>query len=134
MFEIAYDDRILVLLGESIFLFLLLGVVALFSLHNIHKGTLYDLNDRFVDLQGFLELYLDRFVVVPVNKLVERLQLLGVPVPQPLFYFGELSPNRPLLVPIQLLHLNVALIPQVLHNFIHSLVVDCLDHAPVGLG
>lgn len=90
----------LVFLSHALFLLFLFWVISLSSLQDIDERTLYDLDNGFIDLKSFLEFDLNRFVVVPIDKLVEGFQLLRVPMPQPLPYLGELSADRPLLISI----------------------------------
>jgi len=60
------------------------------SLQNIDKGTLNDLNDCLVQFEGIFELYLNRFIVVSINKLVECFELLWVSIPHPFSYLCQL--------------------------------------------
>lgn len=68
-----------------------------------------------------------------VDEAVEAIQLLHVPVPQPILHPRQLGPDGPLLVPVHTLDLEVALIPQEVDDGVDCVVVDCLDYAAIDL-
>ena len=68
---------------------------------------------------------------MPIDEKVEGLQLVPIPIPQPLSDLGQLSSDGPLLVSVELLHLDIALIAEKVNYLIDCLVVYCLDVASI---
>lgn len=109
-----------------------MNLKGLLVLHYVHVRALYDRNQCFVEFYRLLVSDFDRFVIVPVDELKISLELVDVSVSEPLPHLRQLGSHRPLLVPIQLLYLNVALITQEIDYVVDCLVVCGLDIAPIG--
>ena len=103
------------------------------SLQNIDKGTLNDLNDCLVQFEGIFELYLNRFIVVSINKLVECFELLWVSIPHPFSYLCQLCSDWSLLISVESLDLNITLVSKEVDNVIDRLIVYCFHRASVRL-
>ena len=73
-------------------------------------------------------------LVVSVDEAVETIQLVHIPVAQPLLHPRQLRADRPLLVSVHPLDLDVALLPQVVDDRIDGVVIYCLQHTAVCLG
>ena len=108
MLDVEYDHGFFFLCCQLIVIIPFSG--SLLSFENIHKRAFYDLNDGFVQLKSILELDLYTFVVVAINKLVEGLKLLWISIAHPFSYLSQLCPDRTLLIPVEPLDLDIALI------------------------
>lgn len=73
-------------------------------------------------------------LVESVDEAVEAIELVHVPVPQPLLHLSQLSAYGPFLVSVHALNLDVALIPQVVDNGIDCIVVNTFHHTTISFG
>lgn len=95
--------------------------------HHINKRTLDDLKYCFIEFKSLFDGYLNiNKFIFPLNKFVKRLQLPHIFFPKPFSYSGQLSPDGSFLVSIELFYLNIALVSQILFNFVDGCVINGL--------
>ncbi len=71
---------------------------------------------------------------MPPNKFVKSLELIHVTITKPLSHLGELCADWALLISIETLNFQIALISEEIYNLVDCLVIDGLDVAAISLG
>lgn len=101
-------------------------------LHDVNKRTFDNLQNSLVEFQGLFNrnLYVKDFIF-SLDKFIQCLKLAHIFFPKPFSDFSELCSDRSLLISVELLNLNIALVSKVFLDFVYCSVIDGLNSIPV---